>query len=186
MLRRGQRRFYWPRLLSSDFRRDRGSPGLNAHLSCGYIILRSDLVRSVIAAGLVPSLGVGHINARNNFCLVDDMVEPFRPLVDRLEWKIRHEWAGEITPEASAELAGMMARSTQTANGETNLFRAMSLVVRSLVNVFEADASGIAPPQENSLCNVSSPARNGERLCLTVAGLSMEHEPCCLRSKSCG
>jgi CRISPR-associated protein Cas1 len=82
----------------------------NAHLNYGYIILRSALVRSVIAAGLVPSLGVGHINARNNFCLVDDLVEPFRPLVDRLEWKIRHEWAGEITPEASAELAGMMAR----------------------------------------------------------------------------
>ena len=152
-------RFYWPRLLGSNFRRNRGSPGLNAHLNYGYTILRSALARSVIAAGLVPSLGVGHINARNNFCLVDDLVEPFRPLVDRLVWKNRDEWAGEITPEARAELAGMMARSIQTANGETDLFRAMSLVVHSLVNVFETDAGGIDLPRK--IAFVTSPRLPG-------------------------
>jgi len=152
-------RFYWPRLLGSDFRRDRGATGLNAHLNYGYTILRSALARSVIAAGLVPSLGVGHINARNNFCLVDDLVEPFRPLVDRLVWKNRDEWSGEITPEARAELAGMMARSIQTTNGETDLFRTMSLVVYSLVNVFEAAADGIDLPRE--IAFVTSPLLPG-------------------------
>jgi len=141
-------RYYWPRLFGSDFRRDRAYPGLNAHLNYGYTILRSALARTVIAAGLAPSIGVGHINARNNFCLVDDLMEPFRPLVDRLVWDNRGDWSEEITLQARAELAGMMSRSVQTENGETDLFRAMALVVNSLVNVFEGKAAKLYLPRE--------------------------------------
>jgi CRISPR-associated protein Cas1 len=143
-------RYYWPRLFGTDFRRDRSYPGLNAHLNYGYTILRSALARAVIAAGLAPSIGVGHINARNNFCLVDDLIEPFRPLVDRLVWDNRGDWSQEVTLPARTELAGIMGRSVQTENGETDLFRAMTLVVSSLVNVFEGKAAKLYLPKEIS------------------------------------
>lgn len=141
-------RYYWPRLFGEKFRRDRAQPGLNAHLNYGYTILRSALARAVTAAGLVPSLGVGHVNARNNFCLADDLLEPFRPLADRLVWDNRDEWAGELTPDARAELAGMMTRTMITQDGETDLYRAMTLVVSSLVNVFEGETKKLNLPKE--------------------------------------
>ena len=141
-------RYYWPRLFGNDFRRERTLPGINAHLNYGYTILRSALARAVTAAGLVPSLGVGHINARNNFCLVDDLLEPFRPLVDRLVREKREAWEGEITPDARRELAGMMTRTIMTDDGETDLYRAMTMVVNSLVDLFEGDTKKLYLPKE--------------------------------------
>jgi CRISPR-associated protein Cas1 len=141
-------RYYWPRLFGDDFRRDRTRSGLNAHLNYGYTILRSALARAVTAAGLAPSLGVGHLNARNNFCLADDLLEPFRPLVDRLVLENREAWKGDITPEARSELAGMMARTILTDDGETDLYRAMTLVVNSLADLFEKKAKKLYLPKE--------------------------------------
>lgn len=146
-------RYYWPRFFGDDFRRNRAQPGVNAHLNYGYTILRSALARAVTAAGLVPSLGIGHVNARNNFSLADDLVEPFRPLVDRLVRENQGVWEGEITPNARGELAGMMARPIETDDGETDLYRAMALVVNSLVNLFEGEAKKLYLPKEIAFVN---------------------------------
>lgn len=141
-------RYYWPRLFGEGYRRDRAQPGINAHLNYGYTILRSALARAVTAAGLVPSLGIGHVNARNNFCLADDLLEPFRPLVDRMVRENSEAWSDEITPDARIELAGMMARLIWTDDGETDLYRAMTLVVNSLVGLFEGKAKRLSMPRE--------------------------------------
>jgi CRISP-associated protein Cas1 len=141
-------RYYWPRLFGPEFRRDRARQGLNAHLNYGYTILRSALARAVTAAGLVPSLGVGHINARNNFCLVDDLMEPFRPLVDRLVWEHRDAWSDDLTLAARADLAGMMTRTLLTDEGETDLYRTMAIVVNGLVKLFEGSARKLYLPDE--------------------------------------
>jgi CRISP-associated protein Cas1 len=148
-------RYYWPRLFDKTFRRDRQQRGLNAHLNYGYTILRSSVARAIIAAGLMPSLGVGHVNARNNFCLADDIMEPFRPLVDRLVNRNQGEWTGELTPQARIELAGMMSRSIQTEEGETDLFRTMTMVAVSLTNLFEGSVDKLYLPQK--LAFVESP-----------------------------
>lgn len=147
-------RYYWPRLFGNEFQRDRTRPGTNAHLNYGYAILRSALARAVTAAGLVPSLGVGHINARNNFCLVDDVMEPFRPLVDRLVRENRFDWDGEITPAARGVLAGMMSRTIMTDDGETDLYRTMTQVVNSLANVFEGEVRKLYLPKAIAFVNM--------------------------------
>jgi CRISPR-associated protein Cas1 len=77
---------YWPRLFGKEFRRDRGAEGVNAALNYGYAIVRAAAARAVVAAGLIPSLGVFHSNRSNPFCLVDDMFEPYRPYVD---WRVK-------------------------------------------------------------------------------------------------
>ena len=77
---------YWPRLFGKDFRRDRGADGINAALNYGYAVVRAAAARAVVAAGLIPSLGVFHSNRGNPFCLVDDMFEPYRPYVD---WRVK-------------------------------------------------------------------------------------------------
>ncbi len=82
---------YWPRLFGKTFRRDRQAEGVNALLNYGYAVVRAAVVRAIVAAGLIPSLGLHHRHRNNPFCLADDLLEPYRPYVD---WRIRH-MAGE-------------------------------------------------------------------------------------------
>ncbi len=78
----GARR-YWPALFEdSTFRRRREAPDANRFLNYGYAVLRAIVARAVCAAGLHPSLGLQHHNRYNAYCLADDLMEPYRPLVD--------------------------------------------------------------------------------------------------------
>lgn len=78
---------YWPQLFGKDFRRDRAADDANALLNYGYAVVRAACARSLVASGLITSLGVWHRNRANPFCLADDLFEPWRPLVD---WKVRN------------------------------------------------------------------------------------------------
>lgn len=77
-------RRYWP-LIFGDPRFRRGSEygGRNAQLNYGYAVLRAGVARALCAAGLHPSLGLQHHNRYDPFRLASDLMEPFRPLVDR-------------------------------------------------------------------------------------------------------
>jgi len=76
-------RRYWPVLFGDSFRRLPGSDdGINRLLNYGYAIVRAAMARAVTASGLHPSLGLHHHNRYNPFCLVDDLMEPLRPLTD--------------------------------------------------------------------------------------------------------
>ncbi|QDZ41911.1 type II CRISPR-associated endonuclease Cas1 [Corynebacterium sp. sy039] len=77
-------RFYWRHLeLSAGFIREQlSSDPYNSALNYGYTILRGVGIRAVYSAGLWPALGVFHHGRSNAFNLVDDLIEPFRPVVD--------------------------------------------------------------------------------------------------------
>ena len=76
-------KLYFKTLFGNAFIRDRDSlDGINSGLNYGYIVLRSTVARSIIAHGLHPALGIGHSNQYNAFNLADDLIEPFRPIVD--------------------------------------------------------------------------------------------------------
>ena len=55
---------------------------INSALNYGYAIIRGMIARSIICYGLEPSIGIFHHSELNNYNLADDMIEPFRPLVD--------------------------------------------------------------------------------------------------------
>ena len=78
---------YWPTLFGQDFIRDAGQAGVNAQLNYGYTILRASVARQLMAAGMHLSIGLFHRNRFNAWCLADDMMEPFRPLVDYTVWR---------------------------------------------------------------------------------------------------
>lgn len=82
---------YWPRLFGKEFRRNRDKSDANALLNYGYAIIRAVAARSLVASGLIPSLGVFHRNRGNPFCLADDLMEPWRPFVDWRTWEIEND-----------------------------------------------------------------------------------------------
>lgn len=76
-------KFYWKMALPSSVSRVAGGGDrVNGFLDYGYTVLRGHTIRAVLAAGLSPSLGFFHRRRDNLFCLADDVIEPFRPLVD--------------------------------------------------------------------------------------------------------
>lgn len=78
--------FYWQNLFGNikGFRRDREGVAPNNLLNYGYAILRAVVARSLVGSGLLPTLGIHHHNRYNSYCLADDIMEPYRPYVDRL------------------------------------------------------------------------------------------------------
>ena len=110
-------RRYWPLLMGGDFRRDRDAGGVNGLLNYGYAVLRAGVARAVMAAGLHPSLGLMHANRGNAMVLVDDLMEPFRPVVDLEVWRLVHDGFGEVDRDTKAALARVMILDLPTAAG---------------------------------------------------------------------
>ena len=81
---------YFGGLFGGEFTRSADTP-LNDALNYGYSILLSAFNREIAAAGYLTQMGVFHDNMFNPFNLGSDMMEPFRPLVDRIVWSERPE-----------------------------------------------------------------------------------------------
>ena len=131
----GARR-YWGLLFGSDFRRDQNAEGLNALLNYGYTVLRSAMARAIVAAGLHPSLGLHHSNDANAMRLVDDLMEPFRPVVDLKVWQLHHADERLVTPETKRALVHVLYDDMQTAAGVTPVMVCMQRLATSLAQVY--------------------------------------------------
>jgi CRISP-associated protein Cas1 len=135
-------RRYWPLLLGDAFRRDRHGEGANGFLNYGYTILRSLVARSVIAAGLHPSIGIHHANRGNAFALADDLIEPFRPLVDVTTAQLVRQGCEEVTPDVKRTMAGLIALDLVDEGGATTTVTiAATRLAQSLARCFETGTS---------------------------------------------
>lgn len=125
-------RFYWKRLFDDDFRRRaRGGPP-NGLLNYGYAVLRATVARQICAAGLHPSIGLHHNNRFNAFCLADDLMEPFRPAVDRAVLELWREGLEEVDAETKPELVAVLVESLRTDRGAAPLSRCIEWAAQSL------------------------------------------------------
>ncbi len=139
-------RFYWRRLMGDGFRRDPDGDGLNAHLNYGYAVVRAAMARATVGAGLAPGLGLHHRSRLNAFQLVDDLMEPFRPLVDHAVWRNRKDWTGEVETEAKRELAQVVNGAMATAAGSSPVSRVMSMLTHSLAELCMGQIKDLAWP----------------------------------------
>jgi CRISP-associated protein Cas1 len=80
---------YWEQLLKPfEVKRGRYEDSPNHFFNYGYAILRSVIARSLVGSGCLPVLGIHHHNKYNPYCLADDIMEPYRPIVDL--WIMRY------------------------------------------------------------------------------------------------
>ncbi len=131
----GARR-YWPLLLGPDFRRDTNADGANALLNYGYTILRAATARAIVAAGLHPGLGIFHRHPHNAMPLADDLMEPFRPLVDLLVCTLLQNGVTDVTPAAKHHLASVLQQDQATAAGTTPVSTCMQRLAASLAESY--------------------------------------------------
>ncbi len=130
-------RKYWPALMGEDFLRNRDLPGINGLLNYGYAVLRSAVSRSVISVGLHPAIGLHHSNAKNPFCLVDDLMEVYRPLIDFTVAKLLRNNICEVNKESKLVLAGILEAQIIMGGERRKVSNAVLLTAQSLTRSFE-------------------------------------------------
>lgn len=138
----------WPALFGSHFRRDPALPGINAFLNYGYAIVRAQIARSVAACGLYAGLGVKHQNEFNPFCLVDDLIEPFRPLVDHTVRGMAGNVGEkpELTPDTKRELAALLQIRLRGSEDKAVLPTHILRLCQSLTASFESGKESLVMP----------------------------------------
>ena len=143
-------RRYWPALFGKQFLRDREAENQNRFLNYGYAILRAATARAVCAAGLHPSLGIHHHNHYNSWCLADDLMEPFRPVVDRCVHEIvnRHGADAELNQTLRAELIRCLLSRVFIEQRQRTVLDAVATVCGSLVSSISTQEAGMALPEE--------------------------------------
>ena len=139
-------RRYWPRLFGADFQRERFGEMPNPLLNYGYTVLRAAVARAVTAAGLHPSLGVHHHNRYDAMCLVDDLMEPFRPAIDYAVVRLVESGCIEVTSEAKRTLVGVLAADMSTDRGSTPLETCLERAAQSLAQSFEVKQASLVFP----------------------------------------
>lgn len=140
-------RLYWPSLFGRGFQRERFGEMPNPLLNYGYTVLRSATARAVAGAGLHPSLGIHHHNRYDAMCLVDDLMEPFRPAVDYRVAKLVQSGCNDVTPEAKQTLVGVLAADMRTERGTTPLETCLERTAQSLAQSFENKQASLSFPE---------------------------------------
>lgn len=131
----GARR-YWQLLFGEGFRRDQNDGGRNALLNYGYTVLRAATARAVVAAGLHPGIGLHHSHDNNAMRLVDDLMEPFRPIVDLKVWQLWRNQERDVTPETKRALVRTLYDDMQSEAGATPVTVCLQKLVISIAQVY--------------------------------------------------
>jgi CRISPR-associated protein Cas1 len=130
-------RRYWPLLMGPNFRRDPALGGVNALLNYGYGILRAAMARATVSAGLHPSIGLHHHNRSNSMVLVDDLMEPFRPLIDLAVVRLSARGCEDVGTEAKRTLAAVLDWDMHTDRGVTPVSTCLMRLAGSLARAYE-------------------------------------------------
>lgn len=143
--------YYWKRIFPEalEFRRERFGPPPNNLLNYGYAILRAMVARSLVASGLLPTLGIHHRNQYNAYCLADDIMEPYRPYVDLIVCRIIRGNGKflEMTPSMKKEFLSMPAMDVMIDEQKSPMLNAIQRTTASLAKCFENKARKILYPE---------------------------------------
>lgn len=143
--------YYWPRLFAQEpsFVRDREGNAPNALLNYGYSIVRSLVAQSLVATGLLPTLGIHHHNRYNAYCLADDIMEPYRPYVDYLVTQLYAQTpsANEITKAVKMDLLTLPTIDVSIGGHTSPMTSAISQTVASLYKCYAGEQRRILYPE---------------------------------------
>lgn len=142
--------YYWKNLFGHipGFIRDREGVAPNNLLNYGYAILRAVVARSLVASGLLPTLGIHHHNKYNAYCLADDIMEPYRPYVDRLVYEITEQYGidVELSKDIKSELLSIPTLDIVIGGKRSPLMVGVAQTTASLYKCFSGELRKIAYP----------------------------------------
>ena len=142
--------YYWKTIFpdKGDFTRGRDEAEPNNLLNYGYAILRAIIARALVASGLLPTLGIHHHNRYNAYCLADDIMEPYRPYVDRIVYDITREYGyTDLTKEIKIKMLSIPVVEVSIGGRRSPLMVAVSQTTSSLAKCFNGELRKIIYPE---------------------------------------
>lgn len=143
--------YYWRNLFPQlpDFTRSADGISPNNMLNYGYAILRAVIARSLVTSGMLPTLGIHHHNRYNAYCLADDIMEPYRPYVDKLVIDLVGEigFAEEIDTSIKTKLLQIPVTEVFIGGQRSPLMVAAQQTTASLFKCFSGELRKIAYPE---------------------------------------
>ena len=143
--------YYWRHVFHAlpDFVRDREGTPPNNILNYGYAILRAVVARSLVSSGLLPTLGIHHHNRYNAYCLADDIMEPYRPYVDKLVVDLVDNGVGinSITKEIKQTLLSIPVLDVVISGQRSPLMIAVGQTTASVYRCFSGESRKIVYPE---------------------------------------
>lgn len=142
--------YYWKLMFPTidNFAREREGDAPNNLLNYGYAILRAIIARALISSGLLPTFGIHHHNRYNAYCLADDIMEPYRPYVDKLVTQIfdNNTDCSELTTQLKQELLSIPVLDVVIEGKRSPLMVAASQTTASLYRCFIGETKRISYP----------------------------------------
>ncbi len=141
--------YYWKNIFhNSNFVRGQEGAPPNNLLNYGYSIVRALMARALVAAGLLPTLGIHHHNRYNAYCLADDIMEPYRPYVDLAVIQLLRHTAdtSELTPSIKRELLGITTMDVNIENHRSPMMIAVQTTANSVQRCFSGESRKIIYP----------------------------------------
>lgn len=142
---------YWKTFFDTydiNFRRERFGDYPNNFLNYGYAILRAATARALSGSGLLNTLGIHHKSKYNAFALADDIMEPFRPLVDEKVFEIMQQYdEQELNTKIKAELLQVLTRTVYFKDEKSPLMVALQKTASSLQQCFMGNRKKIKYPR---------------------------------------
>ena len=155
-------RRYWKALFGPDFSRDQGADGANALLNYGYTVLRAIVSRAICASGLHPTMGIFHSNRNNAFALADDLMEPYRPLVDQIVINLITAGEEEVSRKAKLALTSLSTFDLESGLGLSPMTVQAGRFVHSLATSFETGKASLELPAIPTALELSGLGRVAE------------------------
>lgn len=140
--------FYWKTLFVDNPRFTRGDEDIvNVMLNYGYAIVRAIVARALVGAGLIPTLGIHHHNRYDAYCLADDIMEPYRPYVDKLVVEVVEEGVPEeFDVDVKRRLLELPVREVIIDDVRRPLMLAVSQTANSLRKCFSGESRKLVYP----------------------------------------
>lgn len=131
-------KMYFNLMFGSDFIRFESDP-VNAGLNYGYAILRSQISKIIYSKGLNASIGIFHKGPSNMFNLSDDIIEPFRPIIDSYVYD-HLRLANEFNATHRKDLIRLTTEKISINNQSHTIFNAMNIMIESIIKYFDDDS----------------------------------------------
>lgn len=139
---------YWKSFFEQKFKRERFGKYPNNFLNYGYALLRAATARSLSGSGLLNTLGIHHKSKYNAFALADDIMEPFRPIVDEKVWELTQKYKEEeLTTAIKAELLQILTRTVYFGEEKSPLMVGLQRTTSSLQQCFTGERKKINFPK---------------------------------------
>lgn len=136
--------YYFKNLFNVSFSRNDEENMINGCLNYGYSIIRGEIARRLVAHGLDTHIGLFHNNLGNSFNLADDLIEPYRAVVDLFTKQYIESSYDERLPKS--QLIELLYNEVSTPKGNMSVSQSIEILVESYVRILDGKTDQLDLP----------------------------------------